>query len=181
LDYDPTWVARFDAEAVELTDVFGPALAAIHHIGSTAVPGLCAKPTIDILVEVAADTDIPAFDPRMEALGYICRGECLDATVPGTPGRFYFVRKTGVIHLVHAHVCAVGHFEITEMVSFRDYLRSHADAALRYAKLKGELADKFAYDNVGYMRGKDAVVKALIEKSLCWRREADTSQSPQTD
>lgn len=170
VDYDSTWKTRFNCEVVGLRETFKTALRAIHHIGSTSVPGLRAKPTIDILIEVTPGTDIPSFDPQMEALGYVCRGECLDAIVPGTPGRFYFVRKEGVVHAVHVHICEAGHFEIAEMLTLREYLCSHRDEAERYGNLKSELADEFTNDNIGYMRGKDSLVKELIENSLRWRK-----------
>ena len=172
VDYDPNWIVFYERETDGLRQVFRGALIKTHHVGSTSVPGIRAKPTIDILIEVEAGTDIPAFDPLMEALGYICRGECLDATVPGTPGRFYYVRKDGVVHLVHVHVCETGHLDIEKLLSFRDYLRSHPELATRYGNLKMKLAGKFAYDNVGYMLAKDAFVNHALENSSQWRRTA---------
>ena len=169
VDHDPGWVDLFHEEADRLRGVFWGALGNIHHVGSTSVEGLCAKPTIDILVEVVAGTDIPAFDAAMGPIGYVCRGEGLDAIVPGTPGRFYYVRKDAEVHLVHVHVCAAGHREIDEMLSFRDYLRSHKHEAKRYGELKKQLAGDYRYDNIGYMRGKDSLVKELIFTSLQWR------------
>ena len=171
-EFSTLWKARFNREVVDLREAFKTALEAIHHIGSTSVPGLRAKPTIDILIEVTPGTDIPSFDPQMEALGYVCRGECLDAIVPGTPGRFYFVRKEGVVHAVHVHICEAGHFEITQMLTFREYLCSHSDEAERYGNRKSELAHEFSNDNIGYMRGKDSLVKELIVNSLRWRKAA---------
>ena len=129
VDYDPSWPEDFEREAVALREVFGGVATKIHHVGSTSVPNLRAKPTIDILVEVSKGTDIPGFDPLMEAFGFICRGECLDAIVPGTPGRFYYVRKEGVNHLVHVHVCAESHLQINEILAFRDDLRAHPEQA----------------------------------------------------
>ena len=177
-DYDSNWKTRFNREVVCLREACATALEEIHHVGSTSVPGLRAKPTIDILIEVVAGTNIPSFDPLMEALGYVCRGECLDGIVPGTPGRFYFVRKDGAVHLVHVHVCEAGHFEVEEMLSLRDYLRSHWQEAERYGNLKTRLSDEFTNDNVGYMRGKDGLVRELIEKSLQWRKTTDSRPQP---
>ncbi len=171
VDYDPEWTQLYEREALDLRQVFRGALIETYHVGSTSVPGIRAKPTIDILVEVEPGTDIPAFDPLMRALKYVCRGEGLDATVPGKPGRFYYVRKDGVVHLIHVHVCATGHVEIEEILAFRDYLRAHPDVATRYGDLKTKLTDKFAYDNIGYMLGKDAFVKAVLEKALQWRSQ----------
>ena len=168
VDYDPRWESRYQSEAHDLRGVFADALVGVHHVGSTSVPGLQSKPTIDILVEVAEGFNIPSFDPSMEALGYICRGECLDATIPGTRGRFYYVLRDGPVHLNHAHACTVGHPEIAKILCFRDYLRSHAGAAERYGNLKAKLSDQFSFDNIRYMQGKDAHVKELIEVATKW-------------
>ena len=169
--WDPAWTARFESAAVALDGVWADA-SAVHHIGSTAVPGLLAKPTIDVLVVVPAGVDIEARYPGMVDLGYDCRDECLDAPQPGTPGRFYFVLRDGPVHLVHVHVVHDGHFEIEQLLGLRDYLRSNVQAARAYGELKASLARANRHDNLGYMRGKDAAVKALIETALAWRRDA---------
>ena len=69
----------------------------------------------------------------------------MTATIPGTPGRFYYVRKEGLVHLTHVHVCAVGHLEIAKMLCFRDYLRAHPEETERYAKLKVERGVRAQY------------------------------------
>lgn len=86
--YDPAWPGAYAVEAKTLARVFGEALQSIHHIGSTSVPGLMAKPVIDILVVLDDTGHISRFNLGMERLGYRVRGECLDAG--GTLGRFYF-------------------------------------------------------------------------------------------
>ena len=68
VDYDPNWIQLYEREALDLRQAFGDVLLQTHHTGSTSVPGIRAKPTIDILVEVKPGTDIPAFDPSMQAL-----------------------------------------------------------------------------------------------------------------
>ena len=168
VDYDPAWVSRYELEAQALREVFDDALVDVHHVGSTSVPGLQAKPTIDIVVEVARGRHIPSSDPAMEGLGYVCRGECLEAERPGTPGRFYYVRYDGVVHLTHVHACAVGHADIARMIGLRDFLRCHPEAAAEYGHLKAELASQFTHDNLGYMEGKDAHVQALTAAALRW-------------
>jgi GrpB-like predicted nucleotidyltransferase (UPF0157 family) len=170
LDSDEAWSLEYQAEADRLRAVFGAALVAIHHIGSTAVPGLRAKPTIDIVVEVTSDVSIEAFYPGMRALGYDCRGECLDAIVPGTPGRHYFSKKVAMKHTHHVHVCHAGHHQVPELLALRDYLRAHPGAIADYGKLKTELAERFSHNNVEYMRGKDRFIKELIALAEDWRR-----------
>jgi GrpB-like predicted nucleotidyltransferase (UPF0157 family) len=75
VDYDPNWVAAFEKEAATLNAIFGDRLLAVHHIGSTSVRGLAAKPVIDILVVLDDTKDINSFDAAMEAVGYRVRGE----------------------------------------------------------------------------------------------------------
>lgn len=180
LPYVPIWVTRYEDEASRLHVIFGGAILAIHHIGSTAVPGMKAKPTVDILAVVGEEIDIPSFDHLMEKEGYLCRGEALDAVIPGTPGRFYYVRKQGVDHLTHVHVCANGHFQINELLVLRDYLRAHPDRADSYGCEKAELSSRFTNDNIGYMNGKDACVRALIHEAVNWRKgtNADLVRNP---
>ncbi len=167
--YDDSWPVRFETEASQLTAVFKPDLVKIHHIGSTSVPGLAAKPTIDILIEVQPDTIIPDYYNTMQQLGYQCRGESLDARIPGTPGRFYFPKVVDTVHLTHVHVCHAGHPQIVELMALRDYLRTHPQEAEAYSTLKTKLAAEFTYDNHGYMQGKDALIKGMIEKAMQWR------------
>lgn len=169
VESDPSWRRSYTNEVALLQPVFGASFVASHHVGSTSVPRLPAKPTIDIVIEVTKQTDIPAFYPDMEKIGYTCRGECLNAVIPGIPGRFYFVRYAGTEHLVHVHVYCTGHHDIEEKLAFRDYLKAHATVAAEYATLKCELAEKNLYDNIGYMRGKDSFVKTTIEKAVKWR------------
>lgn len=167
-DYDPLWASEFEAEASSLQRVFEPNFLCAHHIGSTSVPGLAAKPTIDIAVEVVAGTVIPDCYPAMEHLGYVCRGECLYAPIPGVPGRFYFVKYDGPNHLVHVHAYEAGHDDLEEKLLLRDYLRSNNAAIERYGNFKKQLVQEFANDNLGYMRGKDELVTALINEARQW-------------
>jgi GrpB-like predicted nucleotidyltransferase (UPF0157 family) len=136
VDLDPNWISAFEKEAAMLRSIFGERLIDVHHIGSTAVPRLPAKPIIDILVVLDDTSDINSFNSAMEALGYRVRGECLDAPVPGTPGRFYFSKETNGVRSHHVHVCAKGHQEIFDKLAFRDYLRMHEDVAAAYAGVK---------------------------------------------
>jgi GrpB-like predicted nucleotidyltransferase (UPF0157 family) len=168
VEHDPHWVASFGREAASLRAVFGDRAMAIYHIGSTAVPGLDAKPIIDILVVLEETGSIQSFDAAMEALGYRVRGECLDAIIPGTPGRFYFTKDTAGVRTHHVHACAHGHSEILDKLAFRDYLRAHPADAAAYGQLKQRLALAHRHDNVGYMQGKDAFVKATLADARRW-------------
>jgi GrpB-like predicted nucleotidyltransferase (UPF0157 family) len=169
--YDSQWPAHFKAEAAGLACVFKHCIVGLHHIGSTAVPGLAAKPIIDILIEVEVGTSVRDYYETMRQLGYECRGESLDAVIPGTPGRYYFPKVVNAQHVLHVHVCHKGHFQIVELLSLRDYLRTHANEAESYGEHKAILAAKFPYDNTAYMYGKDAMVKELIAKAKRWKAQ----------
>ena len=149
--YDPVWIAAFEKEAAILNAVFGRRIVEVHHIGSTAVPGLDAKPIIDILVVLDDTDDINSFNCAMQDVGYRVRGECLDASIPGTPGRFYFTKDTNGVRSHHVHVCAKGHSEIFDKLAFRDYLRAHSSKAAAYGELKRRIATQYRLDNMGYM------------------------------
>ena len=168
VNYDPAWIAAFEKEAAILKAVFGQRVIAVHHIGSTAVPGLDAKPIIDILVVLDATDDINSFDRAMEDVGYRVRGECLDAPIPGMPGRFYFTKEMNGVRSHHVHVYAKGHWEISDKLAFRDYLRAHRTAAAAYRELKRRIAAQYRFDNIGYMHAKDGFVKSTLLEARRW-------------
>lgn len=163
------WPVLFQREAAQLTALFGDELVAIHHIGSTAIPGIKAKPVIDILIEIKEIAKIDLFNDGMIALGYRPRGECLDAVVPGTPGRFYFSKETDGLRSHHVHVSERGHFQIQDLLNFRDYLRAHKKEALRYSELKHKLAGKFRNNNIAYIHGKNNFIRAAIFRAKAWK------------
>jgi GrpB-like predicted nucleotidyltransferase (UPF0157 family) len=168
IEHQISWAAAFEREAIALSRVFGDSVVAIHHIGSTSVHGLAAKPIVDILVVLRETATIDRFDGGMQSLGYRVRGECLDAEVPGTPGRFYFSKDTAGVRTHHVHACAEGHPQIADLLALRDYLRSHPERAGQYGALKRDLAGRYRYDSVSYMRGKDTFVKLLIDEARGW-------------
>ena len=139
-------------------------MRSIHHIGSTSVPGLAAKPVIDILVVLDETEDISRFDEGMRGLGYRVRGECLDAG--GTPGRFYFSKPVKGERTHHVHMCAEGHFQIPELVLFARYLKEHPAVADEYGELKVAAVAECAGDNVAYMAGKQEWVRAALRDAL---------------
>ena len=138
LDYNPAWAAMFATEHALLAEALGPAALAIEHVGSTAVPGLAAKPIIDIAVELYDLEYLPGVVPAVEALGYLYRGDGLHA------GRHFFRKPKeseafdGRTH--NLHVYEPGHADFFEVVAFRDYLRTNPERAGEYAALKRRLA-----------------------------------------
>ena len=168
VQHDAAWTVAFNLEAAALSRVFADSVVAIHHIGSTSIPELLAKPIIDILVVLNETQTIDRFSVAMEQLGYRVRGECLDAEVPGTPGRFYFSKDVEGVRTHHVHVCAVGHSEVADKLAFRDYLRSHPHRAAVYGSLKKRLALEHRQNNIEYMRGKDEFIKSILSEARQW-------------
>jgi GrpB-like predicted nucleotidyltransferase (UPF0157 family) len=132
VEHDPSWAARFDAERTKLASIFDGRAVAIEHIGSTSVPGLCAKPIVDILVGLRELELSEAEIEAMDGLGYEYLGEF------GLPGRLYFRKGEPRTH--HVHVVAHGGDHWDRHLAFRDTLRSNPEERRRYDELKRQLA-----------------------------------------
>jgi GrpB-like predicted nucleotidyltransferase (UPF0157 family) len=130
-----------------------------HHIGSTAVPGLAAKPVIDILVEVRSLDELDARESAMTALGYEARGE------NGIPGRRYYQRG-GAVRTHHVHAFARGHENVGRHLAFRNYLRTHGEVADEYARLKKAAAAACGGDSEVYSAMKDGFVEKHQQLAL---------------
>lgn len=156
-DYNPNWPGIFEVEASRIKEALGSNCIAIHHIGSTSVPGLVAKPVIDMIVGVKNPEE--AVQP-LESLGFTYKGEY------NIPMRFYFNRSEGVE--TNLHVYKEGHPEIELNLRFRDYLRAHPAARDEYAQLKKNLLkEKSSHEKnnspfTGYNLGKDAFIKKIL-------------------
>jgi GrpB-like predicted nucleotidyltransferase (UPF0157 family) len=161
--YEQGWEEDFRLEAARLREALGDVLLDVHHIGSTAVPGLAAKPVIDILLEVAS---LEAMDDRTAAmidLGYRPKGE------NGIAGRRYYQRgDANRTHQVHAYVRGDGH--VRRHIAFRDYLRTHGDIADEYARIKREAAHACAGDSEVYCDLKDGFIKTHERLALLVER-----------
>ena len=162
VDYDASWPRLFEDEQALLGRVL-PAdqILAIEHAGSTAVPGLAAKPIIDIFVavrsiEVARTTLV---EP-IEAIGYVHWAENPDES------RMFFVKGMppyGARRTHHIHIFEATNDAWRRVLAFRDYLRAHPDEAERYHRLKGDLAQRYRLDREAYTRAKDSYVLAVVE------------------
>ncbi len=156
--YDLNWSNLFREEAWLVQKALGNNCTAVHHVGSTAVPGLPAKPVIDMLAVVK---DIQAVDKAAEAmqqLGYEAKGE------HGIAFRRFFL-KGKELRTHHVHVFQIGDAEIERHVHFRDWLISHPEDAKNYAVLKQHLAQQFPNDINGYCNGKEAFISEIDAKS----------------
>ncbi|HEX4214281.1 MAG TPA: GrpB family protein [Candidatus Dormibacteraeota bacterium] len=162
VDHDPRWADLFESEAERLASVMGDNLLHIFHIGSTSVPGLRAKPIIDIMPVVRDLAQVDTCAHAFEGIGYRVLGEC------GVPGRKY-MRKGDDVRTHHVHIyqyddCA----NIVRDLAFRDYLRSHPAIAAWYGELKGDLALRYPEDYEGYCNAKEPFVERLSRDALQW-------------
>ena len=168
--WSPVWTERFAQEAAAIRRILGANCAAVHHIGSTAVPGLCAKPIIDILPVVYDLSLTDAAQAAFERIGYEYLGEF------GIPGRRY-LRKGGDERTHQIHIFAQSdRRNIERHLAVRDYLRTHPEAARQYGALKTALAARFPYDIEGYCDGKAAFMQRLEREALIWRALRQSSR-----
>jgi GrpB-like predicted nucleotidyltransferase (UPF0157 family) len=169
--YDPSWLTEFTAEAQRIRAALGGVAVAVHHIGSTAIPGIFAKPIIDILVEVDDIRTFDAFSSAFAGLGYEAKGEF------GIPGRRYFRKESteGVrTHQIHAFERCSPASE--RHLAFRDYMIGRPAIAQSYSLLKQQLAASHPDDIEAYMDGKDTFIKEHEEKALIWKNKAQQSR-----
>jgi GrpB-like predicted nucleotidyltransferase (UPF0157 family) len=151
--HDSSWAAEFEREVAVVRACLGPIVACVHHIGSTAIPGIHAKPIIDMLVEV---TDLDRVDGRSDAMAaaaYEAMGSY------GIDGRRYFRKQNARGERTHhVHVYAANTDQVRRHVEFRDLLRADPALALQYSKLKRRLARDHSDDSRAYADGKAAFI-----------------------
>jgi GrpB-like predicted nucleotidyltransferase (UPF0157 family) len=148
---DPAWPARFRSERSRIEAALGPEALHIEHIGSTAVPGLAAKPIVDLLLAVADVEDEAAYLPRLEAAGYLLR-----VREPG-----HRMLRTPALD-VHLHVWSVGDPAVERHLRFRDRLRESEEDRDRYAAVKQELAEREWPTMNHYAEAKTAVIRDIL-------------------
>jgi GrpB-like predicted nucleotidyltransferase (UPF0157 family) len=160
--YKSVWPLLAEAEMSRIRAFFGGELISLEHIGSTSVPGLAAKPIIDLLGEVRDIVRVDDCNAALATRGYQALGEY------GTPGRRYFFREENGQHTHHLHVFATGDGGLRRHLALRDFLRTHPEEASAYGALKTELARCFPADIEAYMDGKDGFVRELERRALAW-------------
>jgi GrpB-like predicted nucleotidyltransferase (UPF0157 family) len=161
--YRYEWKELFNIEKKRLEEIFSPVKVEIHHIGSTSVSGLSAKPIIDILLAADSLEIIEKVTPDIVAAGYEAKGE------NGIPRRRYFQKSENGIRKVHLHSYEKGSTELNRHIVFRDYLIAHPHEAKRYAEIKEKAAEKHEYDIESYIAEKSPLVKELEQRALNWR------------
>ncbi|MCM3088067.1 GrpB family protein [Bhargavaea ginsengi] len=169
--YQQEWPLQFKEASNTFQEIFGNALTDIHHIGSTSIPGMAAKPVIDILAEVRDIGELETFNHQMELEGFVARGE------HGVPGRRYFVRAEGNVHTHHVHMFANGSDQVKRHLAFRDYLRKHPVEAERYRSLKMRIAEEGVKDVKLYQERKAPLIRELQESAEKWM-EARNAKTP---
>ncbi len=157
VDYNPGWPKEFEAHAERIANALGRAALRIEHIGSTSVPGLAAKPIIDILVVVQNSADESAYLPQLEAAGYVLR-------VREPEWHEHRMFRTPELD-VHTHVYSLGCTEIQRCLTFRDRVRRNSDDRSRYERTKRELAAREWPDMDAYADAKTEVIESIIAAS----------------
>jgi GrpB-like predicted nucleotidyltransferase (UPF0157 family)/ribosomal protein S18 acetylase RimI-like enzyme len=150
-DYDPQWPRRFEAERQRIGSALGDAALRIEHIGSTSVPGLAAKPIVDVLVPVSDVRDESSYGPALEHAGYELRVREPEHRMYRTPKRD-----------VHVHVWNEGDPEVDRHLAFRDRLRASPDDRSEYERLKRSLAQREWSDVNHYADAKGPLIEAIL-------------------
>lgn len=165
VDYDPAWAEAFAGISEVLADALGPLALRIEHVGSTSVPGLAAKPVVDLDVVMESPRALPRVVAALGRLGYSHEGD------GGIPGREAFRREGAMVPedgsgrawpAHHLYVCPGDSEELRRHLRFRDELRGRPDWAARYEALKRELARRYPNDIDSYVAGKSEFVERIL-------------------
>ena len=156
--YNPNWTNDFSAAEALLRTTLGACVVSVDHIGSTAIPGLAAKATIDIDVTISKLDDVPDASAALVEAGFEARGNRYNDEV------WAFLRKRPVPH-VRVYLCPPANQTHRRRMLFRDYLRQHEEAVVAYALLKLRLADQFPYDGDRYTAEKHSFISKIVERA----------------
>ncbi len=162
--YDPAWPALARAELRRIGDELGDVAVRLEHVGSTAVPGLAAKPIVDLLVSVGDVEARKGYVEPLERLGY------LFVPAPQSSDLHFFARPPERPRTHHVHVCAAGSPHESRHLAVRDFLRAHPGEAASYAAVKRRVAARHPQDRLAYIAGKDPYVVALERRATAWAR-----------
>ena len=154
-DHSEYWKLIFQEEASQIQAVLQDTIQSIHHVGSTAIPNIKAKPIIDILIGVEGFSSIPIIVAQLEQLGYIYKGE------NGIPDRHYFSK--GEPRCFHIHLTLSGNAIYNNHLHFLNHLKAHPNLAKAYEKIKMDLAAKFQNERLQYTEGKDEFIQSILK------------------
>lgn len=155
------WTELFNKESQVLCDIIGDCIHKVHHIGSTAINNILAKPVIDIILEVNSLEALDSHNQKMTDVGYTPMGEF------GIEGRRFFT-KGGDDRTHHIHAFIINDPNIIRHLAFRDYLNNNSELAEEYEKLKVTLQSKFATSPQEYSIGKNDLIQSLESKAMAW-------------
>jgi GrpB-like predicted nucleotidyltransferase (UPF0157 family) len=164
--HDPKWAAQAEAEMHLIADVLGAIVLRLEHVGSTAVPGLGAKPILDLQLSLERLEPRTAFVEPLEGLGYLFVPD------PASTDYLLFAKPAQRPRSHHLHVCEAGGEHESRHLALRDFLRANADEARRYESLKREVAERSPEDRLAYIAGKQQYVDALEARALTWAQSA---------
>ncbi len=159
-EFSEDWIRLFHEEANFLKTIFNDEIVRFEHFGSTSVPGMKAKPVIDMMCIVTNVSKIDLYNDKMRSLGYDVAGEW------GIPGRRLF-RKGGENRTHHIHFYEIDNPQIERHLVFRDYLKAHPEEVLRYSRFKEELTRHFE-NTSEYSPAKKAFVTEMEQLALAW-------------
>lgn len=165
--YDETWPMEFAAEAARIERACAGLPIRLEHIGSTAIPGLSAKPVIDILAGRPGNVSGDAYVPAFKQLGYEHKGSF------GIPGRNYFRRGSPRTH--HVHLVSWSSEFWQDHLLFRDYLRTHPLVAREYDTIKRELAAMYLQDRERYTDAKGPFIRSIVRRARAERSSGSES------
>jgi GrpB-like predicted nucleotidyltransferase (UPF0157 family) len=159
--YDPAWPKQYEVEKERLQEALGSLIVQIEHVGSTAVPGVGAKPIIDIMIILSDINNISGCVLSLKNIGYEHLGEY------GIPGRHFFRKfsKKAGERTHHLHIVGAGNDFIEKHLLFRDYLRSNLETAQQYYQLKKELAAKYNNDRDSYTEAKTTFIESVLSNA----------------
>jgi GrpB-like predicted nucleotidyltransferase (UPF0157 family) len=172
VEYDPEW-PRTAIRHAEKLRVLGSCLSAVHHIGSTSVPGLVAKPIIDLMPLVTDLTVLDQQRPLIEALGYTWHGEL------GIAGRRYCTLSDNAgTRMVQLHIFEAESPQVERHIGFRDYLRAHPEVAEEYEKEKRRARDLYPNNSHAYTDEKAAWIQGTEARALVWFTDRQAAPGP---
>jgi GrpB-like predicted nucleotidyltransferase (UPF0157 family) len=161
VDYDPYWPQAYRNERSRILTVISYPSIAVEHIGSTAVPGLAAKPIVDIMVGVARLRDAVDCIARLAVLGY----RYVPAVEVHMPYRRFLRKERDGRRTHHLHILEHSHDAWHHHLLFRDYLRSHPEVACDYEQLKRSLARRHRFEVASYTQGKSDFVRTILKRA----------------
>ena len=158
--YSPLWPSLFSKEAEKLSNILGDLALTIAHVGSTSIPGMIAKPIIDINISVESLEPMEPYKVPLEKLGYTFIVD------PDPIDLHFFAKPFSHPRSYHIHVCTIGSWHEISDLAFRDFLIKNPDEAINYGKLKSHLVCKYEGNRKYYIRGKNNFIKSMKSKAM---------------